>query len=63
MEETLLVLKINNKYNNLIRNTDNDNLWHRRLGHFYHKDLSKFIKEHTTSHNSNDNNLYYLWNS
>jgi len=49
-------IKINNKYNNLIMNTDNDNLWHRRLGHFYHKDLSKFIKEHTTSHNNNDNN-------
>ncbi len=49
-------IKIINKNNNCIMNTEDDNLWHRRLGHFYHKDLSKFVKEHTTSHINNNNN-------
>jgi len=39
-----IIIKIDNKYNNLILNNENDNLWHRRLGYFYHKDLSKFVK-------------------
>ena len=43
-ERNTFRIKIYNKYNNLIMNTENNNLWHRRLGHFYHKDLSKFLR-------------------
>ena len=33
-------IKINNKYNNLIMNIEDNNLWHRRLGHFK---IQKFL--------------------